>query len=1234
MAEQYARGLWGRFAPDESPFAEPNGMEDNLRWLDDHLGLYTLQPPLDPTSPEPTNPSPGDGQIFTDGTYSVFNGGEWRAYPARKGLRAVLAVGTESWLNTGGDWQQFSVVDTSFAIAAVQPLVSAAADSAGIAASQVNRFASAADALNDAIPPVVPVGGYFNLLNVDGNWQSYRRTAVEPYYIQVGAPSASAGRVDAIARAQALVAAQPNLIPASAQDGLEALPQRPTHVSSAIAWGALANTPCWVVTSPNGATSERNVFIGFLSRSQVGSPVSASLSVLAVDAVPAGESACRVLLQQFDAANVEIASARQEQLICGPSGLATAQIFEFSSVALHPDCANVSLTLGVSSVGAGAERKLYFRDVLLAPGSNAKFRRPPLIATDVAAAARQRFDVAISPKQLGAFDAEIEKARATEPASPNLVSLLAAQYVGMPQSMSTVWPVLTTSADGGKAWRVTAAAGSSAEVGHSVGPFARADLPSAKVSASVRIAALDASNSGQARIVLDQYDAAGAQIAAARWQNVFGGSTAQSDVVLTTPPGGIALDPACSTVRFYIAVAAGLPGSPGVAARNLDYRDLMVCDGASARWRRPAALARPNSGDMTRDDCGLTPAGAVRYAADVAESPNLFAPGCSDFTSFAPLFSSTPPVASSYAGTRTWVWKANLGGSAEVGFYAGAWARAQLGDMVSAGITVQGLTASTAGQARVLLTQHDSSGAEITAARQTKSISTTAAISTPTRFQFDSVALHASCATVRLYVAVQGASTDVTARELHLRDFTMTRASTGAWRASAAAGGSAAAAGGMVWVNGSAGLDTAAGTAAAPLKTVNAAIDKLSGIGTVIVQESTIDPISLAAAKNLTIAADRNAQVRVIAASPLTGATKTGGYTNVYQIALATAPSAAGTANGGTGDYAAAIWVWLHGVPEGLISDTERHPLQRGRQYRLPSTRLWRITTSIADLDAATRPSWYHSGGVLYFNIAAAVGAPNAATATLYVPSATAGVGGAAAGAVVRVDGIQSWYGQEAFNMSGLAYHELTNCQGLGARLEACRTDNTRGRHFGCEWAGAQNDGLNCHSSANANNVQSVVESHMGWYHDNADDGSSFHERGISIYVGGLSEYNGDRGFAPAGGCHSVGIGLTTRKNGQIDTVGGEGYGTVNTVASDEGGIGTQSEWIDCLSDQDRYGFAAHAADAKVIARRCQTRGASLFGYHANAGGIVQLYDCGDSGSAAVKGGPGTIAVTNTNLVN
>lgn len=104
MSNQLARGLWTGFTSTDAPFQGPNAMTDNLRLIDDHLGLYTLLAPVAPGTALPVSPADGDGQIYTDGTYAVFNGGAWVAYPARAGIGACLVDGTNFWRCSGTAW--------------------------------------------------------------------------------------------------------------------------------------------------------------------------------------------------------------------------------------------------------------------------------------------------------------------------------------------------------------------------------------------------------------------------------------------------------------------------------------------------------------------------------------------------------------------------------------------------------------------------------------------------------------------------------------------------------------------------------------------------------------------------------------------------------------------------------------------------------------------------------------------------------------------------------------------------------------------------------------------------------------------------------------------------------------------------------------------------------------------------------------------------------------------------
>jgi hypothetical protein len=103
VATQLARGLWANFGPNPR-WVSPNGMEANLRFLDDHAGLYTLAPPVVASTPLPSSPANGDGQIYTNGSYAVYNSGQWTIYPSRRGMQAALLDGSALWVNGGGHW--------------------------------------------------------------------------------------------------------------------------------------------------------------------------------------------------------------------------------------------------------------------------------------------------------------------------------------------------------------------------------------------------------------------------------------------------------------------------------------------------------------------------------------------------------------------------------------------------------------------------------------------------------------------------------------------------------------------------------------------------------------------------------------------------------------------------------------------------------------------------------------------------------------------------------------------------------------------------------------------------------------------------------------------------------------------------------------------------------------------------------------------------------------------------
>ncbi|WP_175841631.1 SGNH/GDSL hydrolase family protein [Burkholderia arboris] len=110
--EQFARGIWAGFARTEEPFQAPNGMQENLRIIDDHIALHTLSAPIAPTGDYPADAPDGAGQIYTDGSYAVYNAGSWKAYPPSIGITAVQVGNGERWFCVGAGWLSASDATT------------------------------------------------------------------------------------------------------------------------------------------------------------------------------------------------------------------------------------------------------------------------------------------------------------------------------------------------------------------------------------------------------------------------------------------------------------------------------------------------------------------------------------------------------------------------------------------------------------------------------------------------------------------------------------------------------------------------------------------------------------------------------------------------------------------------------------------------------------------------------------------------------------------------------------------------------------------------------------------------------------------------------------------------------------------------------------------------------------------------------------------------------------------
>lgn len=341
---------------------------------------------------------------------------------------------------------------------------------------------------------------------------------------------------------------------------------------------------------------------------------------------------------------------------------------------------------------------------------------------------------------------------------------------------------------------------------------------------------------------------------------------------------------------------------------------------------------------------------------------------------------------------------------------------------------------------------------------------------------------------------------------------------------------------------------------------------------------------------------------------------------------------------------APSIFIYEDDTPEGLIDDSERHPLHRGRKYRLPSHRLWKAN-SLEHMESSDSPMWFYDFDNDSLYITTTDGAPPS-THSYYIPSGRGVISATNKYCKLSIQGITVKYGM--FDFSDLAKYEATDCVVIGSPSDGIRRDSTTGLEYRCEAAGSANDGTNMHNSLFSEPLipgesvlpASTIVSFDSYSHDNYDDGDSCHERCEGTYIGGLWEYNGDRGIATSYGAHVTVYNGITRQNGvryrNLTTrTAGEGFATVGSTDVKEGGIGTQMVCISCTSYDDIIGFAASQPDCTTTAINCHTvrsvRGAYNAEYDSS---VVNIKNCTDKDSVIVKGaGSGSINVDNGNLV-
>lgn len=423
------------------------------------------------------------------------------------------------------------------------------------------------------------------------------------------------------------------------------------------------------------------------------------------------------------------------------------------------------------------------------------------------------------------------------------------------------------------------------------------------------------------------------------------------------------------------------------------------------------------------------------------------------------------------------------------------------------------------------------------------------------------------------------------------------------------------------------GSDTAAGTSAAPLASLAAAITAINGRGTVVVKSgdytystfalnyATVKDVTIAGvARNLT---DKRPVVRF--GYKLAGITSESG--KVYK-ADATGAAITSVPN----------WIWHDNVADAqtLVPAGEHHGLLRGRANRLPCTKIVKTTATttaaaIAEIQAASVPKCFYdtSTKVMYFSIA---GGGDATSSNIYVgKDGVDGVLGSYNSATVSEIGTSGRLRLRNLDLRYMGVNLRTfiewdcyNVSVLGGRIN--NFDYAGNGSFAyCESMGAQGgnasggDGFNAHDYA-------VATLRACYTHDNNDDGESCHENCAVECWGCVSEYNGSAGFIPAAGGHGRYHGCTSRKNGQ--KVASGGFAVTGAPGTGDDGVETSSECFNCISIGDYNGFNAPSS-SRLDAFGCLAIDPTTYGYSG-----VTATDCAHSGTGTARSGGTVVAAT------
>ena len=307
----------------------------------------------------------------------------------------------------------------------------------------------------------------------------------------------------------------------------------------------------------------------------------------------------------------------------------------------------------------------------------------------------------------------------------------------------------------------------------------------------------------------------------------------------------------------------------------------------------------------------------------------------------------------------------------------------------------------------------------------------------------------------------------------------------------------------------------------------------------------------------------------------ITSASLAEGKTKVYQAAIPDSLIAASITT----------FLWQDGIASMPIASNEKHPLQKDKSYRLPSTRMY-PANSVDDIENESDGKLYFyadiANHVLYFS---KTEDSDLSVNPIIIPSLNTDNWGYAGSQkrVIHIENINTRYaGIKTSNLSG----EMINCSaGMCQGAAFVLTDSDNIRLITCEGyaahASSAGDGF---GTGVPTNGYTNITMYNCWGHDNRDDGESSHGNVSIVQYGGLYEYNGN-GCTPAVGAKGTYHDVICRNNANHDWVF---YETSRSGFSNQSVDGTGGMiCFNCVAENSEIGFRNTNANSPSCCYNC-----------------------------------------------